>query len=244
MIMDAVEQYSSPLTRERLTHWQEELYPAAEKTASRAKVHFQPAAGEGSERKLSKLIHWVNSAADTDPVVKAAVAQLWLVAIRPFETGNERLGELVMELLMARANQSGERLYSIVGQMRVESREYNEILSGMLETPADATSWIEWFLGCLGRAIISSNEVLGLILEKNRVRERCAGMTLNDRQRTILGRLLDGHEDRLTSSRWAFWTKTSQDTAGRDINDLVRRGILTKEAGGGRSTSYVINPGV
>jgi Fic family protein len=242
MVMDAAEHYSSPLMREGLSHWHKELYPATEKTASRAKVHFQSAAGEGSEGKLSKLIHWVNSEVDTDPVVKAAVAQLWLVALGPFETGNERLGELVMELLMARANQSGERLYSVAGQMRTETREYKEILSGMLETQGDATSWIEWFLGCLGRAIASSNEALGLILKKNRLLERCAGMALNERQRMMLERLLYGQEGKLTSSRWAFWTKTSQDTAGRDINDLVRRGLLTKEAGRGRSTSYVINP--
>jgi Fic family protein len=244
MIRDAAQQYAIPLTKDRLLRWHSEWCPSIEKTKAKPKVHFQPSAGEGSESKLSKLIHWVNFAGDTDPVIKAAVAQLWLVIIRPFESGNERLGELVMEGLLARANESGERFYSVTGQMRVETREYEAILSRTVETLPDATMWIEWFLGCMGRAIDNGGEELRFILNKDRFWERCAGMALNDRQRMILEKLLDGQESKLTSSKWALFTNTSQDTAGRDINDLVRRGVLMKEAGGGRSTSYVISPGV
>jgi hypothetical protein len=243
MIKEAGEHYSSPLTRDRLFQWHTELYPAAEKTAARSNVHFQHSAGEGPEGRLSKLIHWVNSAGEIDPVIKASVAQLWLVVIRPFEVGNVRLGELVMEGLLARANRNGERFYSVAGQMRTEFREYEAILSGMSgrrETPLDATPWIDWFLGCMGRAIDNAGEKAGVILKKARFRERCAGMALNDRQRMVLGKLLDGQERNLTSSKWATLTNTSQDTAGRDINDLVRNGILTRRPGGGRSTSYVI----
>jgi len=251
MIANAAREYAVPLTRERLFRWHAELFPvdektgekAAEKTATRAKVHFQASAGEGSEGKLNKLIHWVNSATDNDPVIKAAVAQLWLVTIRPFDIRNERLGELVMEGLLARANQGGERFYSVAGQMRAESREYAAILSGMSgrqDTPLDATVWIEWFLGCMGRAIDNAGEELRIILNKDRFWKRCAGMALNGRQRMMLEKLLDGQESRLTSSKLAMLTNTSQDTAGRDINDLIRRGILTRQAGGGRSTSYTI----
>jgi hypothetical protein len=244
MIRDAAQQYANPLTKDRLLRWHSELFPAVKKMIAQPKVHFQPSAGEGAESKLSKLIHWVNFAGDTDPVIKAAVAQLWLVAIRPFDSGNERLGELVMEGLLARANHGGERFYSVTGQIRSETREYEAILSGMVETSSDATRWIEWFLGCMGRAIDNAGEGLRFILNKDRFWKRCAGMALNDRQRMILEKLLDGQESKLTSSKWALFTNTSQDTAGRDINDLVRRGVLIKEAGGGRSTSYVISPGI
>ena len=252
MIANAAREYAVPLTRERLFRWHAELFPvdekagekAAEKTATRAKVHFQASAGEGSEGKLNKLIHWVNSATDNDPVIKAAVAQLWLVMIRPFDIGNERLGEVVMEGLLARANQGGERVYSVAGQMRAESREYAAVLPGNVETSSDATVWIEWFLGCMGRAIDNAGEELRIILNKDRFWKRCAGMALNDRQRMMLEKLLDGQESKLTSSKLAMLTGTSQDTAGRDINDLIRRGILARQAGGGRSTSYMISPDV
>jgi Fic family protein len=244
LILETARQYSTPLTRERLFRWHSELFPATEKAGVRTKVHFQASAGEGSEGRLIKLIHWVNSAIDIDPVIKAAVAQLWLVVVRPFEAGDQRLGELVMEGLLARANHGGERLYSVAGQMQAEHRDYETTLARMAEDSSDATAWIEWFLGCMGRAIDNAVRVLGVIIRKDRFWERCAGMALNDRQRMILGKLLDGQEGKLTSSKWAMLTNTSQDTAGRDINDLVRRGVLTKESGGGRSTSYVINPGV
>jgi hypothetical protein len=250
MIREAARQFAVPQTMERLLSWHAELYPATEKTAARSNVYLQHSAGEGTVGRLNKLIHWVNSPTDTDPVIKAAVAQLWLVTIRPFESGNERLGELVMEGLLARANEGAERFHSVAGQMQAERRECDENLSarpGNQErpgSPIDATPWIEWFLGCMGRAMAQSDATLGLILQKDQFWQRCAEMRLNDRQRMVLQNLLNGQEDKLTSSKWALWTKTSQDTAGRDINDLVRRGVLTKDKGGGRSTSYVISPDV
>lgn len=244
MIRHAAEHYSSPLTSERLSSWYAELYPVAGKTPSRANVHFQPSAGEGSEGKRTKMIHWVNSATDIDPVIKAAMAQLWLVVIRPFECGNERLAELVMETLLARANESGERYYSVNAQMQAETGEYDALLSRMVDTSPDATVWIEWFLGCMGRAIDNAGEELRFILNKDQFWRRFAGMALNDRQRMMLEKVLDGRESKLTSSKWALQTNTSQDTAARDMNDLVRLGILIRQAGGGRSTSYVISPGV
>jgi Fic family protein len=239
MLRDATENHAAPFTRERLSRWHTVLYPATGKkiSTSRAGVHFQSAAGEGSESKLTKLIHWANAATDIDPVVKAAVAQLWLVVACPFDKGEERLGELVMEGLLARANRGPGRFYSVSGQIQAERGEYEAIMARMRHAP-DATAWIEWFLGCMGRALDSAGEALGLILRKDRFWERCSGMVLNDRQRMILGRLLDGQEEKLTSSKWASLTRTSQDTAGRDINDLVGRGLLIRQPGGGRSTSY------
>jgi Fic family protein len=243
LLMEAAQEHTVLLTRERLFRWHAALFAAPGNAghAVRGKIHFQTSAGEGSEGKLTKLIHWVNFAADIDPVVKAAVAQLWLLQAKPFERGNERLGELVMEWLMASANQSRERLYSVSGQMMAEIREYDLILVKMRHPQQDATAWIEWFLDCAGRALDSAGEALEVFVRKDRFWERCAGMGLNDRQRVMLANMLDSEDDKLTSSRWAALTGASQDTAGRDINDLVRHGVLLKKGGGGRSTSYGIN---
>jgi Fic family protein len=238
MIRDSARQYRTPLTNEHLFRWHSELYPSVEKTRVKTKVHFQFSASEGSEIKLNKLIHWVNSATDTDPVIKAAVAQLWLLAMRPFEAENERLGELVMEGLLAQANQSGERFYSVTGQMRLSSAGPANFINS--SNPLEITPWIEWFLGCLSRAIQHANDAVALILQKDQFWQHCAGMNLNTRQRLALKKILDGEESKLTSSKWAALTNTSQDTAGRDINDLVGRGVLKKERAGGRSTSYAI----
>jgi hypothetical protein len=238
MIRDAARQDSTPLTIDRLYRWHSELYPSEKKTTTKTKVHFQSSAGESSDSKLNKLIHWVNSATDTDPVIKAAVAQLWLLTIRPFDSGNERLAELVMEGLLAQANQSGERFYSVTSQMRLSSTGPANFINS--STPLEITPWIEWFLGCLSRAIQHANDTLALILQKDQFWQHCAGMNLNDRQRLVLKKILDGEEFKLTSSKWAALTSTSQDTAGRDINDLVGRGVLKKEPAGGRSTSYTI----
>jgi Fic family protein len=238
MIRDAARQYGSPLTIDRLFRWHSELYPSVEKTSTKTKVHFQSSTGEGSESKLNKLIHWVSSATDADPVIKAAVAQFWLLTIRPFEAGNERLGELVMEGLLAQANEGPERFYSVAGQMRLSSTGPANFINS--SNPLEITTWIEWFLGRLGRAIQHANDTLALILQKDQFWQHCAGMNLNARQRLALKKILDGEESKLTSSKWAALTNTSQDTAGRDINDLVGRGVLKKEPAGGRSTSYTI----
>ncbi len=238
MIRDAARQYGTPLTVDRLFRWHSELYPSVEKTMAKTKVHFQSSAGEGSESKLNKLIHWVNSPTDIDPVVKAAVAQLWLHTIRPFESGSERLGELVMEGLLARANEGPVRFYSATSQMRLSSTGPANFINS--SNSLEITPWIEWFLGCLSRAIQHANGTLALILQKDQFWQHCAGMNLNGRQRLALKKILEGEESKLTSSKWAALTNTSQDTAGRDIKDLVGRGVLKKEPAGGRSTSYAI----
>jgi hypothetical protein len=250
----AAREYAAPLTGERLAQWHAELAPPIPSAARSIKVHYQVAAAHGQEGKLTKLVHWVNSATEIDPVLKAAVAQVWLMTARPFEQGNERLGELVMEWLLVRANEGGERLYSVTAQMQAERASYDAIVAKIRQSPTDVTAWIEWFLGCLDRAIAVAGDAMGGIRQKEIAWARCAGMPLNERQRMVLEKLIDrtegensaekrensAGESTVTSSEWASWTKTSQDTAGRDINDLVRRGVLTRLSGGGRSTSYAI----
>lgn len=245
LLPEIAREFAAPLTRERILQWGSMLRPSSVATAApKGAVHFQVSITGGAESKLVKLIHWVNSEAWIDPVLKAAIAHLWAVFAGSKDKDRDRLADIVTELLLARANQSGARLYSVAGQLETERHGYDEQMKLLQKKPLDATPWIEWFLGCVGRAIDNAGKMTKVILEKRRFWDRCAGMALNDRQRMVLSGLLEAQERKLTSSQWALLTKASQDTAGRDINDLVRRGVLVRQEGGGRSTSYMISPGV
>lgn len=239
MLSDAMKHYAAPLTRERVMRWHSALSPVRP-AAAKGKIHFQVSMTDSSDGGVMKLIHWLNAAMDMDQVIKAGVGYLWVVLNGTFDAANERLAELVMEILLARASQGGERYYSVAAQMRSEQGEYALLLKKLHDAPVDVTPWLEWFLGCVGRAIDNAGEALGLILRKDRFWERCAGMRLNERQRRMLTRLLD-EEEEISSSQWAQLTDASQDTAGRDINELVGLRILKKGKGGGRSTIYVLD---
>jgi Fic family protein len=123
-------------------------------------------------------------------------------------------------------------------QIRVERNDYYDILERTQKGGLDITPWLDWFLGCLHRAIEGAEQVLESVLIKDRFWAAHADAPFNERQRKLVGMMLDGFEGKLTSSKWAKIAKCSQDTALRDIDDLVQRGVLEKEPGGGRSTSY------
>lgn len=136
------------------------------------------------------------------------------------------------------AGGSPRRFYSMSAQIRVERNAYYDILEATQKGDLDITRWLMWFLDCLDRAIVGAEQALAAVLQKAQFWERHTGETFNDRQRLMLNRLLNGFEGKLTSSKWALIAKTSQDTASRDIDDLLKRRILVKDPGGGRSTSY------
>ncbi|MEI9904028.1 MAG: Fic family protein [Asticcacaulis sp.] len=173
-----------------------------------------------------------------DPVVRAAVAHLWFVTIHPFEDGNGRIARAVGDLALARADDSPQRFYSLSSQIRVERADYYRQLETAQKGDLDITGWLGWFVACLGRAIDNADTVMGSVVARARFWEGHAEESFNPRQRLMLNRLFDGFDGKLTSSKWAALAKCSQDTAGRDIDDLMRRGILLREAAGGRSTSY------
>lgn len=189
---------------------------------------------------MNKFFDWFNEEKSFDAVVNAAIAHLWFVTIHPFDDGNGRIARAITDMQLSRADQSAQRFYSMSSQVRVERKDYYDMLEKTQKGSLDITIWVNWFLNCLDRAITSTDETLGTVMKKARFWEKHSTSPLNDRQRTMLNRLLDGFAGKMTSSKWAKITKTSQDTAGRDINDLVQRGILIKEQGGGRSTSYVL----
>jgi Fic family protein len=261
MILDATEKYDQPLPAERLFGWHAALFPTgrsgmtkievgawrAEKSGpmqvvsgpiGRERVHYEAPAAARLEKEMQAFLDWFNGKDEMDPVLKAGIAHLWFVTIHPFDDGNGRIARAIADMALARSEKSAQRFYSMSAQIRQERSAYYDILEATQKNDLDITPWLEWFLGCLDRAFDGAETILGAVLKKARFWEKHAGASLNERQRIVVNRLLDGFEGKLTSSKWAKLVKSSQDTALRDIEDLVRRGILVKDAAGGRSTSY------
>jgi len=261
MMLDATQNYSAPLTVERLQDWHAALFPSGRSGMSRIivagwrddragpmqvvsgpigreKVHYEAPAAERLDREMQLFLDWFEGDAAIDPVLKAGVAHLWFVTIHPFEDGNGRIARAIADLALARSEGSNQRFYSMSAQIRAERNAYYEMLEFTQKGGLDITPWLQWFLACLDRAFGGAETILANVLRKARFWETLAGETLNERQRRAINRLLDGFEGKLTSSKWAALTRTSADTALRDITDLVERGILMRDRGGGRSTSY------
>jgi len=165
------------------------------------------------------------------------------VTLHPFDDGNGRVARAVGDLFLARADGSPQRFYSLSAQIQRELRDYYDVLERTQQGTLDATGWLSWFLGTLGRAVASAQTTLDAVRVKARFWQRWAGTALNERQVKLLNRLLDGFEGRLTSSKWSAIAKCSPDTALRDINALLERGVLKKSPGGGRSTGYELADG-
>ena len=261
MMLDATQNYGKPLTRERLFGWHAALFPTGRSGMSkiavgawrddrsgpmqvisgpvgRERVHFEAPAAALLNHEMRAFFRWFNAADGMDLVLKAGVAHLWFVTIHPFDDGNGRIARAVADLMLARSEASAERFYSMSAQIQQERNDYYAILEATQRGDLDLTDWLDWFLGCLGRAFDGAETILASVLAKASFWQTHAGTYFNDRQRAILNRLLDGFEGKLTTSKWAKLAHCSQDTALRDIDELVRRGVLIKDAAGGRSTSY------
>ena len=264
MMLDATQNYAERLTEDRLLGWHAALFPTGRSGMSkiivgawrddasgamqvvscpigRYRVHFEaPPAGK-VPAEMKAFLNWFNAMDTLDPVLKAAIAHLWFVTIHPFADGNGRLARAIADLSLARSEGSAQRFYSMSSQIRAERSAYYLMLESTQRGDLDITSWLEWFLACLDRAFTGAETILSAVLLKARFWERYASAGLNDRQRLMLNKLLDGFEGKLTSSKWAKLAKCSQDTSGRDIGGLIRLGILQKDQGCGRSTSYSLN---
>jgi Fic family protein len=187
---------------------------------------------------MTRFVEWFNAGGDLDPVLKAGLAHLWFVTIHPFEDGNGRIARAIADMALARADRTRNRFYSMSSQIEAERREYYEQLEAQQRGTLDVTTWLSWFLACLDRALTRADGTLTAVTIKARTWEAINRKPINDRQRTIINRLLDGFQGNLTTSKYAKITKSSSDTALRDIRELVERGILVQNPGGGRSTSY------
>jgi Fic family protein len=261
MMLDATQEYKEKLTQDRLFAWHASLFPTGrsgmrkiivgawrdEKSGPmqvvsgphcRERVHYEAPVAGRLYAEMQAFLDWFNGADDTDLVLKAALAHLWFVTIHPFEDGNGRIARAIADMSLARSEESTQRFYSMSAQIRLERNAYYDILEVTQQGDLDITPWMDWFLGCLDRAFDGAEKTLAVVFRKADFWKKHSSASLNERQRDIINRLLDGFEGKLTSSKWAMIEKCSPDTALRDIADLVERGILTKDAGGGRSTSY------
>jgi Fic family protein len=202
------------------------------------KVHFEAPNSELIEKEVVLFLNWVNSNEKIEPVIKAGIAHLWFITIHPFEDGNGRISRAITDMLLARADGIPQRYYSMSSQIRLERRAYYEILEKTQQSSLNVTPWLVWFLNCLLNSIKSSETVLNKVLYKHKFWNAYATEIQNERQKRMLNKLLDGFTGKVTTSKWAKINKCSQDTALRDIQYLIEKGIMQKENAGGRSTNY------
>ena len=261
MMLDATQKYAQRLTVERLFDWHSALFPAGRSGIRRIKVgswrtlesgpmqvvsgppgrervHFEAPSAERIDAEISLFLAWFEAATGIDPVIKSGVAHFWFVTIHPFEDGNGRIARTIADMALARAEGTAERFYSASAQIEAERKQYYLQLERSQRGGVDITSWLEWFLSCLGRALARAETDLANVLRKAQVWELINEAPVNERQRKVINRLLDGFEVKLTTSKYARMVKSSEDTALRDIKNLVDRGVLVRNEGGGRSVSY------
>lgn len=264
MMLDATQQCEQVLSAERLFGWHAALFPTGRSgmhkitvgrwrdnakddpmqvisgALGREVVHFQAPDADRLDDEMSRFIQWFNDEKKLDPVLKAAVAHLWFVTIHPFDDGNGRIARAITDMQLSRADRSAQRFYSMSAQIRKERKQYYDILESTQKDSLDITEWLTWFLQCLDGAIRSTDETLAIVLKKAAFWDKHGTALLNGRQQLMINKLLDGFEGKLNTSKWAKITRASVDTALRDIQDLVTKDILVKEAAGGRSTSYIL----
>lgn len=261
MMLDATQNYASPLTAERLFGWQAALFPTGYSGIHRVltgawrtdaegamqvvsgpvgkqRVHYEAPPAFQLETEMKRFLTWFNEASDAEGLIRAGLAHLWFVTVHPFEDGNGRIARAIADQALAQSEDSGQRFYSVSSQIRKERAQYYDSLESAQKGDLNVTDWLVWFLGCFSRAIDGAEGTSATVLKKADFWQRHAGETLIDRQRTMLNHYLDGFEGNLTAKKWAKMMHVSIPTAQRDINDLIERGILRRNAGGSKNTSY------
>ena len=264
MILDATGSHATPLTAERLAAWHAALFPTGQSGLTpirvgawrddangpmqvvsgpmhRRRVHYEAPPAHRLPAEMADFLIWYETHQELDPLVKAGLAHLWFVTIHPFEDGNGRMARAIGDMALARADQSKQRFYSLSAQIQKERKDYYALLEKTQKGNLDATEWLTWFLSCLLRAIQEADQALSAVLAKANFWRQWAGTPFNERQIKVINRMLDGFEGQLTNKKWAAIGKCSSDTALRDINDLMARGVLRRTQAAGRSTSYELN---
>ena len=259
LMIDATQNYAQPLTNERLFNWHAALFPTGRSGAykitiadwrqgldpmqvvsgamGKEKIHYQAPDSDNVPYQMKLFLDWVNDEQRIDPVLKAAIAHLWFVTIHPFDDGNGRIARTIMDLFLARADEMPHRFYSMSAEIRKQRKEYYEILEKTQKGKLDITNWLEWFLDCLNTALLDTEKTISTILQKAAFWDKHR-VPMNERQIKMVNLLWDGFNGKLTSSKWGKITKCSTDTALRDIQDLIGKGVLRKTDEGGRSTNY------
>ena len=263
-MLNAIHHYQEPLTKNRLFDWHAAMFPTGRSGLTKISVgswrndasgpmqvisgpvgketvHFEAPDAARIDEEMAVFLDWLEGEIVVEPVLKAGLAHLWFVTIHPFGDGNGRLARAITDMMLARSEQSSHRFYSMSTQIRLERKDYYRILERTQSGSLDVTGWLEWFLACLSRTLSRAQDTLSSVLYKAEFWNRLGSHTVNPRQQKMLNRILDDEfKGHLTTSKWAKMTKCSQDTAHRDILDLMKAGVLLKNPGGGRSTSYSI----
>lgn len=260
MMLDATQRHNLPLTEKRLFGWHAALFPTGYSgpyaietgkyrtgemqvvsgAMDKEKIHYEAVKAKLVKAEMDKFLDWFNNDNQLDSVIKAAIAHFWFIIIHPFDDGNGRIGRAITDMLLARSEDSGERFYSMSGQISGERKRYFEVLQKVQHSTGDITEWLEWFLHCLKNAMLATENTTQRILQKAGFWKLHENTTINERQRTVLNKLFDGFDGKLQTSKWAKITNVSADTALRDIKDLIEKGILQETNEGGRNTSYEI----
>lgn len=261
MMLDATQRYKQRLTEDRLFGWHSALFPLGRSgmykievakyrtgemqvvsgAMGKEKVHYHAPAPQLVKSEMDKFLNWFNENNELDPVLKSAIAHFWFIIIHPFDDGNGRIARAISDLLLARSDDSSERFYSMSNQILAERKDYYAVLQKVQYTSGDITEWLVWFLNCLKNALLDTEKIFQKTLYKAAFWNIHENTKINERQRFVLNKLLGNFFGNLTTSKWAKMTKTSQDTALRDITDLVNKGILEKAKSGGRSSHYLLN---
>jgi Fic family protein len=260
MLLDATQNYTQDLSEDRLFGWHSALFPSGRSgmykievgkyrtgemqivsgMLGNEKVHFEAVLAENLKMEMDKFIDWINKNSQIDPVLKSAIAHLWFVTIHPFDDGNGRIARAISDMLLASSDGSSQRFYSMSNQILKERKKYYSALEKTQYGDSDITLWLNWFLNCLKNSLINTEIVLKAVFRKADFWQKHKNTQLSERQRLMISKLFDDFFGKLTSSKWAKITKTSTDTALRDIKDLIEKGILQQEEEGGRSINYTI----
>lgn len=260
VMIDATQNYLQPITDERLFNWHSALFPTGRSgiykitvadwrqgsepmqvisgAMGKEKIHYQAPDSNDVPDQIKMFLDWANDNEKIDPVLKAAIAHLWFVTIHPFDDGNGRIARTITDLFLARADEMPHRFYSMSAEIRKQRKGYYEILEKTQKGGLDITGWLEWFLDCLQAALLNTEKLISTILQKAAFWDKYRPVAMNERQIRMVNLLWDGFDGKLTSSKWGKITKCSPDTALRDIQDLIKKGVLRKTDEGGRSTNY------
>ena len=258
MMLDATQKYNQPLNKKRICGWHASLFPTGfsgpyaievgryrsgimqivSGAMGKEKIHFEAPAAKMVGLEMEMFFDWFNNSHQLDAVLKAAIAHFWFIIIHPFDDGNGRIARAITDMLLARAEGSGERFYSMSGQISIERKRYYEVLQKVQHSTGDITEWLLWFLNCLKNAMLATEITTQRILRKAEFWKMHEHTPINERQRKVLNMLLEGFEGKLQSSKWAKINKVSSDTALRDIKDFIQKGILKQTEEGGRNSNY------
>ena len=258
LLLDATQHHEAPITSERLLGWHASLFPTGysglHKIAvgtyrtspmsvvsgpiGHERVHYEAPDAALVPELMDGLIVWLNDANGPDTLLKAGIVHLWFLTIHPFDDGNGRIARALTELMLCRSDGSGRRFYSFARYVVGHRDAYYQAIERAQKGTPDITGWLAWFLKAIAAAVEESSKAVDASLARSAFWQSIDSVALNERQRKVLMRLQGGFEGKLTTRKWAKMCKVSPDTALRDINDLIEKGILMRDAAGSRSTSY------